>query len=278
MSVSLRTARLLTLSLLLCTAAAAQPADPAPADTAFTNAVLRLSGVGDLVADMPAMFDASLAEKAAHLSPEMQHRLREVARAAFDPAQMRQDLTAALHSRLDAQRGRAMLAVLSSPQAARMRALERAGQDVTPETLERFAEAVNPQDADTQERVRLAMQQIEAGKGVEMMLAMMETMGKAIAGGINQALPEAARVDMSGLEEAFAEHRAQQSEPLKGYLIVAFLYTYRDVPTAELEAYLAPYLTEDGRWYCGVLMEAIQEALAQGGRRMGTRLAASLSQ
>lgn len=276
----MRNQRRLLFFLMLLAAAPLRPAFAQGAEEANTaalaDALMEVSGLGMMLDQVPAGVEASLAARADEMPPEVRQALAHAMESAFGAEVLRADAAAALRDGLQADRARAVIAWWREPLPERMRALDVASVAVTDEALQAFAARLDGSSPAFQERVELSIQYLRGTNALDMTMESIVAITKAIARGINQTQPEAERTSDAALDAAFDGMREQYAEPLAQSMVVRVLYSYRDVPTDELAAYLSFFETDLGRWYTSLMFKAFDRAFQGAGERMGAALVRSL--
>jgi hypothetical protein len=270
----------LAWALLLPWAAAA-----AVTDAAALDALMRASGLwkqlGELAPQMAAGAEASRAQdKAEGRSPvsdaEFARMKREMARA-YSPERMRARVAAELGRSLDDADLPAVMAWLESPLGRRLTRLEEAesAEPLTPDRdaqLKRFAASLP--EARMARLKRLAAATSAGDAGASMMINVVV----GIAHGAALASPARDTAAVEALRRRLNEQRAAIVEAATRTALRQYAHAYRDVPDADLDAYLAFVESPAGLRYHDAAMVALDKAMAQGSYEFGQALAPGQAQ
>jgi len=92
---------------------------------------------------------------------------------------------------------------------------------------------------------------------------------------VNSTSSAATDLDIDALSAQVETARAQIREPLHQSLLVAMLYTYRDVPEQDLHKYIDVMDSDAGRWYNETISAAFSETVRDVALGFGEAIATS---
>ena len=94
----------------------------------------------------------------------------------------------------------------------------------------------------------------------------------AVAAGISAMLPREQQKSLDVIRSQIEELRPQITAAMQNQVILAFLYTYRDLSEDEIRRYLQFARSEEGRRYHAAASDGIEQALTAGGLKLGAMI------
>ncbi len=220
------------------------------------NQVMAESGMDDGIAQLPGMvamgFDQQPAPPVGRAEYEaFRKNLIEV----FDPDKVRKVVVAHLDANYDADRFAKLLAVINTPLAKKMTALEVAAN--SPQAQHEMMQMGNIiMGQASPERLELIRRLDEVMKASEIGVDMQMMMTKVSMTNMNKIVPVAQRMSDEQLEQMLEQMRMQSLYPARQYTQMSLAYAYRSASDDELEAYIRLHDTETGRWSTRLMRDA----------------------
>ena len=245
---------------LLCTALAAG-AGGAQGTADPVDRLLQASGIGDTVNQLlPNILAGMEAPGQAPLPPALLEALRESAREAFQPQPMLDGMRVRLARGLDARQLSDTLRWLDAPLGQRITDLEKASNSV--DAREQWTAYFAAQhSAPTDARMRLIERLDRAVGADELLGAVLGTMAEAAAVGVNAAQPVERQVPAETIRRNLRPLLDQLRAKSHQLAIATFLFTYRSLDDADLDAYLKFYESPSGVAYARITTEAFRETI-----------------
>lgn len=216
--------------------------------------VLSVSGMKKSLQDLPAQIAAGFMQTASRsgADPDSEKELTNALAQAFPRDIFVNRVSAALKKNYDQARYANYVQVLSTPLARRMLALEV--QEPNPAEVRAFFAQVakSPLPA---ERIKLIQRMDAAAQGSALLNLM--TISSLEAGALAAGGDCSAAVDR--IEEMIKRSRPEIEKANRSRVQVMLAYTYRDVPDADLGAYVETYEGKDARWVQDIIHAAIEE-------------------
>lgn len=240
---------------------AAGAMDPAisPARLEVINQIMADAGMDEMVTQLPDMvamgFGQQHQQSSMPIEKEEFDQFRATVLRTFDPARTRPALVRFLDEHYDERRYADMAALLNTPLAKKMTALELASQ--TPQAQQEMMAFANTTLAQLSpprlaliERLDRAQQASEAMVETQMMIA------GAIMKNMNRIVPEDKKLPAEQLTQMLAQLREQSLPSARQFLRLNMAYAYRSVPDAELADYTQLMESDTGRSLTGLLRDA----------------------
>jgi hypothetical protein len=261
---------------LLCLSAPALAATGSPRAAGEMREIFHLSGLEAQLGALDEIVAASLTPNLQRIPAGQAATVRHAALEAFSGPALQEKVAGRLAKVHHPQHAAATLRWLRSPLGVRIAELER--QTSTAEgmrALEAYAQQLAGQ-APPASRVGLARELDQAVGMTDFSVELSLASARAAMAAIGAVLPAERRLAPDKIEAAIASQRELLREQLGRASLVTTLYTYRSLKDVELEAYLAFVRGDAGRWYHGVVKQALLETLSEQAGRMGTTVAAAL--
>ncbi len=241
----------------------------APAETpAWLDSLVEASGLAFQVQQIAPLIQSSLVHGETawgDVAPEARASMTLAVNWAFSAERLTEDVRTHLQGALGEEPAQAALDWLTSPAGQRItRAEEEAS---TPAGQRAMAEA----DIDIAEGSRrdLLSRLLHAVKAPKHQLDFGFEVQRATLLGMDPR--NRAAVDQ--LEAQLRGSRSLLEGIMEEQILSTFLFTYRDIGSEDLEAYLAFALSDKGQAYHEAIMDGLTLALRNAGARMGERLA-----
>lgn len=259
----------LTVTMLAAACAQAPSKNPLPdttpvsvdsvddaAKTAMIEEIMVESGIDAAIAQMPEMAAMGFDQQPRPpVNRDDYETFRALLLKTFDAARIREIFVSHLSERYDPERFAEFLALLRTPLAQKMTALESEAN--TPQAQQEMMQTGNIIMGQTSpERLELARQFDEATGGTETALAMQMMMVEAIMTNMNKIVPPAQRMTDKQLEQTLEQLRMQSVFPARQYTQLSIIYMYRSVSNDELAQYTRLHQSETGQWGTALLREA----------------------
>lgn len=261
-------------TLLLAGPAVAAAGPPAPAGE--MQEIFRLSGLEAQLGSLDQVVAASLSPSLQNVPAAQAARVKQAVLAEFSGPALQQQVVFRLEKVHHPTHAAGTLRWLRSPLGRRITELEAAastGEGMR--GLEAYARQLGNQPA-PETRVALARELDRAIGATDFALELSLASARAAMSAMSGVLPGEQRLAKDQIEAAIDAQREQLHAQLAQISLVSTLYTYRSLEDTELEAYLAFTRGEAGRWYHGVVKQALLETLTQVAERMGRSVASAL--
>ncbi|HHM04660.1 MAG TPA: hypothetical protein ENJ19_02825 [Gammaproteobacteria bacterium] len=271
----------LVLALWLGQGVAALPAagnagnDDPTEKAALIEQVMSLSGMDEMIVRLPDMARTGFQQQPPPPVDRAQYeQFQEIFLTALDPGQVRRSVVNFLDRHFDGPRFADFAAMLNTPVAKQMTALEL--QAGTPEAgREMMAFANTTLGQLSAERAELIRRLERAQGAAEAMVAMQVMMARTMMEGMNRIVPQNRRLKPGQIETFFARMRQDSLAPARQYAELNMAYAYRSVSDSTLADYAALYESETGRWATALLVDAWLDAYRGIARRLAQAMAES---
>lgn len=223
---------------------------------AIIDQMMAESGMDDGIVQLPGMVAMGFDQQPAPPIGRMEYdAFRKNLIEAFDSQKVRKIVVAHLDAHYEAERFAKLLAMLKTPLAQKMAALEMAAH--TPQAQQEMMRMGNvimgqatPARLDLARRIDEVVQATEIGVDMQMMMA------KVSMTNLNTIVPVAQRMSDAQLGQMLEQMRMQFLYPARQFTQLGLVYTYRSVSDDELEAYLQLHDTAIGRWSTLLMRDA----------------------
>ncbi len=257
-------------------AAMPAPVERGPSEKQIARELLDRSGLSQQFTIFQDAIAEKLRERGEALDPAVLEALVGAADAAFSPNRLRAAAEARLAARLEPSHVEDALAWLRSSRGRKVTGVEEAANTLTgAEGIRALAERLAEEPPDPG---RLALcRRIDAAAGATRVSAeVLVEREMAIATALAAADPEhegAAEVrrGLSAQRDSLIRHVANST-------LVALLYTYRDLPAEDLDAYAEFLESAAGRWYAASAQSAVTGALSAARANLGIALGEAFSE
>ncbi len=214
------------------------------------------SGMDDGIEQLPAMVAMGFDQQPVPpIGRREYEQFRESLLQAFDPARVRQIVVDHLAAEYEPERYSALLAMMKTPLAKKMTALEMAAN--TPQAQQEMMQMGNIiMGQVSPERLELVRKFDEAASATETGVDMQMMMARVTMTNLNRIVPPAQQMTAVQLDQMLVQMRAQSIFPARQYTHLNMVYAYRTVSDDELRAYLELHQTELGRWSTRLIRDA----------------------
>ncbi len=221
-------------------------------DDADKNSVIEQimteSGWNEMIEQLPAMvamgFDQ---QQPPPIKRDEYEKLRQVLLQVFEPERIRKTIVGHLNERYESKRFSEFLALIRTPLAKKMIALEIEAN--TPQAQQEMMQMGNILMGQASPgRLELARRLDEASNATETALDIQMMIFEAIMKNMNKILPQEQRVTEEQLERMLEQIRLQSVFPARQYTQLSIVYIYRSVSDEELRQYVKLHESEIGRW------------------------------
>ncbi len=224
--------------------------------------IMAESGWNEMIKQMPAMaamgFDQ---QQPPPINRDEYEKFRTALLQTFDVDRMRETIVAYLAERYDHQRYSAFLALLRTPLAQKMTALEIEAN--TPQAQQEMMQMGNiimgqasPRRLELVRRLDAVTVASETALDVELMIA------GAMMRNMNKIAPPGRRMSEAQLDQMLTQMRMQSIFPVRQFTHLNMVYAYRSVSDKELAQYLQLHESEAGRWGTALMRDALMELSA----------------
>ena len=215
---------------------------------AVVDQVMVESGMAEAIDQLPAMVAMGFDQQPAPpIGRREYERFRESLLQVFEPVRVRRIVVDHLNAEYEPERFAALVAMMKTPLAKKMTALEMAAN--TPQAQQemmRMGNVIMGQAGS--ERLELVRKLDEAVSATEMAVDIQMMMARATVSNLNRIVPVAQRMTAMQIDQMLAQMRAQTLYPARQYTLLNMVYAYRSVSDDELRAYLELHQTDLGRW------------------------------
>jgi hypothetical protein len=256
------------------------------APTAFASAgsgtgdemqeIFRLSGLEAQIGALDRVVAASLVPNLQRVPAAQADVVRDAVLRAFSAPVIQQDVSARLAKANDPQQAAATLRWLRSPLGRRVTELEtHASSAEGVQALEAFAQQLRSHPPD-ETRLALARALDQAIGQTDFAVEVSLASARAAMSALGAALPQEKRLEPDKIEAAIEAQRQRLHQQLAMASLASTLFTYQNLSNAELESYVVFARSDAGRWYHGVVKQALLEMLTDVSSRMGRTVATAL--
>ena len=250
----------------------AAAAEGGPSEQA--SELFRLSGLELQLEAMDAQILKGLSAQKGNLPPEVSDALTRSVREAFSPAALKSAVLARISAEIEPQKADRALSWLRSDEGREITKLEQVLSTVEGERgLQAYAKSL-PQAPPPQERLGLA-QRLDAATGATDLIVDL-SLATALAVAVALNATSATPTNPEALNRAVESQRVQLRPALHQVVLVSFLYTYRELPEADLIRYIEFLESEAGAWYHRVTSDAAIGALKSSAMGLAASLAREL--
>ena len=263
------------MALSLCGALACMPAMTALAqeDASVRTAerLLHSSRLAVQMRGLPAQMEADFKQSGAVLDQKLMEALLAAVRTSFEPEMLEVDITARVAKKLTIADMNAALAWLESPAGQRItRAEELGSTEFDASRYARYVESLREKRL-AEQRGQMLAAIVTATNGAEAALATQEAIALGVAVGMDTLQPAERRLGEATLRVRVRQ--AVRSEQVRSaiaeQLPPLYAYFYRDVPDADLAAYVRFLGTTAGKRYQEGMTAAYVESLGRASIRAG---------
>lgn len=238
---------------------------------ALAERLVERSGLAEQLKGYPRQIDAEITQVRGRISGPLLAAMRDAARVAFSPAELRADVARTLSAEMPAEDMRQALAWLETASARRVtRAEEESSASLTPDSVLAYLEAQNGKPLPPR-RTELLSGLMRATHAVDQATHLAESITLGIAVGVDAAQPEQNRLGPAGVRDRLRSmlRSDQLRRAIAESMPYLFAYTYRGVSDADLQAYLEFNRTPLGTRYNDAMTRALTDAVTRASLGMG---------
>ncbi len=223
---------------------------------AIINQIMVESGMDEGIAQLPDLVAMGFDQQPVPPIGRMEYdAFRKNLIQAFDAEKVRGIVVSYLGDHYDHERFAKLLAMLRTPLAKKMTALEMTAS--TPQAQHEMMQMGSIiMGQATPERLELARRLDGVMNATEMSVDMQMMLARVSVTNINKIVPVAQRMSDMQLENMLAEMRMQSLYPARQFIQLNTVYTYNSVADDELKAYIQLHDTEIGRWSTRLMWDA----------------------
>ncbi len=211
--------------------------------------VMYESGLDEMIEQMPTLISSMNANQPPPpmVKTEEYEKFKENIVQVFEPVKTRKVFRSYLEEHYDAKRFPEFLALLKTPLAQEMTALELAAS--TPESHQ---EMMQTGDALMREasprRLDLIRQFDEVTGSTEIMVDMQMIMAGMVQRNMNKIMPREHRMTEAQLDQMLEQGRISSMLPARQFMQLNMVYTYRTLDDRKLKDYIDLHQSEIGLW------------------------------
>ncbi len=232
--------------------------------------VLR-SGMAIQIHAIPIQFEQSAAQHRGRVPAQVIAQVTQAGKEAFQPVKLHEEVVRNVAAKMSAAAMRDALGWLESDTGRRITAAEEdAATTASPDSMNRYLEVLRKQPP-SQRRAKLIGDVMGVANVVESSAGTLEALTLGIAVGFDAMQPREKQAGAAMLQSRLRDSnlRGELLANLGVALPALMLYTYRDVPDADLAAYVKFMESPAGSEYTRVGLQAIEDALVRASFRMG---------
>lgn len=246
----------------------------ASADTALNRELIKKAGIEAVVVQIPDAMAAGvqqLEQQGIKVDDKFRNAWAKASKTAFRTDRIIEAISKNLE-KLTEQERRGLIAYYDTPAGNRIRTLEEKAS-----TAEAQAEIVAygqkfMADPKNGERVKLYQQIDEATNASAVGTELGMRMAHTTAIGMANATKGSLNVDTALLEKQIEAQRPQMTQQMKQTMLLSSAYTYRDLPVAEIKAYLKFLKAPATQKFTAIVLKSLSNELIAQGRTFATEL------
>ncbi|MFC1749126.1 hypothetical protein ACFL2V_10005 [Pseudomonadota bacterium] len=237
------------------------------------NAIISETGFDELLEHVPEFAQNILKQSSGALDPKVNSSMSLAFKQAFAVSRVRSDVYNVINSHFDSAQANAYLNQLQSPMVRRISELEGStNEPANREAFIAFAQSLKKSPARAG-RQALIDRLDKATRITEFGVDMQAAFFKAVFTAVNPVLDDDMRVGSDEMEKMVNEVRNSFSDAYKENTRTSYLFSFRDLSDAELEAYIKLCESSDYRWGVQLLGNAMISALNQAADRAALYMA-----
>lgn len=239
------------------------------------------SGMEKQIEQMPQLLQSELDQQQANaggMPREEFQRFSNITRSAFDAKAIHASVQAYIQSNLSEKDMKDVLEWLESPLGARITKLEEAAS--TAKAYEEM-QAIGPkllQENQGSARMNRLMKLDEAVGVTRSSVNTIMNIQLAMITALSAAMEADKRPTFEDVQEVVKRNQPQMHAAMSRMVQMQFLYSYRELSDKEIDRYIRFAESMPGRRYHDVSIRALDEALVQAARRIGSRLGMRMNQ
>jgi len=244
------------------------------ADAAIAEA-LRLSGIGQAIAQLgdPSVYLAAMPKK--QLTPQQIEEVKALIMQSVRPERFQQALTASLKNTYPAAAYPQLLALLRSPLARQMAAIELKQSHADPNAMQAFVEGLKQTPLDAK-HLAMDAQHLAIVKRIDQVTGTSQLMVDIVVAVLEGMAAGSGSISAEETRKVVAGVRDQRGDTLRQSGLLHLLYQYRGVPDDQLSEYASmlasPLMVRFNETATSGLLEATRQAGAELMQAMMRRL------
>lgn len=259
------------LSLVLCVDACFAGDD----GDQLVRMVMRKSGLEKQIEQMPQLLQAELDRQQADakgIPQEEFTRLSRTARSAFDPKTIHAAVQTYIKANLSENDMKEVLEWLDSPLGTKITRLE---EEASTAEAYQDMQVIGPKLLDENRNSARMRKLIKLDKTIGVTRSTVNTMldiQLAMITAMSAAMDADSRPSFEDVQDFVQKNQSQLQAATSRMVQVQFLYAYRELTDPEIDRYTRFAESESGQRYHAVTIRAVDEALVQAARSIGSRL------
>jgi len=223
--------------------------------TRIINQLIDDSGMKEMIEQLPAMVAVSFDQQPPPpINRDKFDKFREHFIQVFDPVKIRRTVTNNFSAQYEAKRFSELLALVNSPLAKKMTALEvEASTPQAQQEMMQMGDVImgeaSPSRLELVQKLDEVMSATESGLDMQMMMT------ESMMINMNKIVPSTQRMTEEQLGQMLNQIRMQSLFPARQYMQLSFVYAYRTISDSELNEYIQLYQSEIGRWSVSLMRE-----------------------
>ena len=241
----------------------------------LVRALMLKSGMEKQIEQMPQLLQSELDQQQANaggIPKEEFQRFSNITRSAFDAKAIHASVQAYIQANLSEKDMKDVLKWLESPLGAKITKLEEAAS--TAKAYEEM-QAIGPkllQENQGSARMDRLMKLDQAVGVTRSSVNTIMNIQLAMITAMSAAMEADKRPTFEDVQEAVKRNQPQMHAAMSRMVQIQFLYSYRDLSDKEIDRYIRFAESMPGQRYHDVSIRALDEALVQAARRIGSRL------
>ena len=232
--------------------------------------LIQVSGVGEEILQMQAIFSAKLAEKKVSFSDEEEfNNFSKIMQSSFNSTSTEKYLVEYLEDNVSIDSLISIIAIFDNPMIQSMQKIELAANnpDRQQDKMNFFQNM--KKSPLPQERIQLLVNLNNELEVANKIKSMLENIMFSIAKGININEPKEKQVTEKSLKTKIPSHIYQQ---INNQIIALSMYTYKDISNDDLKEYLNIWMTPIAKYYIKILFEGYDYSFSKMGENLGKGL------
>ena len=229
------------------------------------------SGLSVQLRGLPEQMEAGVREAGALLDQKLTTALLSAVKVAFQPELLESDMTIRVAKKLTVGDMTSALTWLDSPAGKRITlAEERGSTEFDPQRFTEYVQALRAKPL-AEKRGQMLTSVVAATNGAEAVLATQEAIAAGVAVGMDSLQPKERRQGEAALRMRVRQSmRSEQARSaITKQLPLVYAYFYRDIPDADLAAYVQFLESEAGKRYQRGMTAAFVEGLERASIQVG---------
>lgn len=248
----------LTCAALFCTAILA--AAETPERDALVDELIQRSGLHEQIDQLPAIFMASIEQQREAMPPKAYDLMKQLIAQRVQPQRVEAEVVKALKSGFDGEAAHTVLAWLRSPLGMQIAQIEIESE--TPEAMQEAREMAKCGEEIPGPRSALIQRVLSSTGAVENNLEVLTAPSEKMLRGLNQSLPDEARVSDGILKAQIEAQRTVARAVLEEELPKQYAHAYRTLTDDQLETYVRHLESQAGRWFSQRVNTAMVSSLS----------------